>query len=153
MTENTWSLTYDDIVTGVKNYGRESLLSLENGFLGWRGSLVTNTYDDDFYPGLYAAGVFNQTSTPVAGRAVINEDLVNLPNVQLMTVSVAGKSLVINNETMTTLARRLDFKTGTLVDQYRILVDDNPAHFVDIETTKIVDPINWHCLALKLKDT
>lgn len=153
MTENTWSLTYDDIVTGVKNYGRESLLSLENGFLGWRGSLVTNTYDDDFYPGLYAAGVFNQTSTPVAGRAVINEDLVNLPNVQLMTVSVAGKSLVINNETMTTLARRLDFKTGTLVDQYRILVDDNPAHFVDIETTKIVDPINWHCLALKFKVT
>ncbi|MBZ6003627.1 glycoside hydrolase family 65 protein [Leuconostoc gelidum subsp. aenigmaticum] len=153
MAENTWSLTYDDIVDGVKNYGRESLLSLGNGFLGWRGALVTNTYDDDFYPGLYAAGVFNQTSTPVAGRDVINEDLVNLPNVQLMTVSIAGQPLVINNDTMTNLTRQLDFKTGELIDQYRVLVDDNPEHFVDIETIKIVDPVNWHCLALKFKVT
>jgi len=153
MAENTWSLTYDDIVDGVKNYGRESLLSLGNGFLGWRGALVTNTYDVDFYPGLYAAGVFNQTSTPVAGRAVINEDLVNLPNVQLMTVSIAGQPLVINNDTMTNLTRQLDFKTGELIDQYRVLVDDNPEHFVDIETIKIVDPVNWHCLALKFKVT
>ncbi|MEX0380070.1 glycosyl hydrolase family 65 protein [Leuconostoc sp. MS02] len=153
MTENTWSLTYDDIVDGVKNYGRESLLSLGNGFLGWRGSLVTNTYDDDFYPGLYAAGVFNQTSTPVAGRAVINEDLVNLPNVQLMTVSIAGKPLVINNDTITTLTRRLDFKTGELIDHYRVLVDDDPTHFVDIDVIKVVDPINWHDLGLQFKVT
>ncbi|WP_336206832.1 hypothetical protein, partial [Leuconostoc suionicum] len=56
MTNENWLLTYNDIVGGVKNYGRESLLTLGNGFLGWRGALVTNAYDDDFYPGLYGAG-------------------------------------------------------------------------------------------------
>ena len=40
MAENTWSLTYDDIVDGVKNYGRESLLSLGNGFLVGVGHLL-----------------------------------------------------------------------------------------------------------------
>ena len=88
MTNENWLLTYNDIVGGVKNYGRESLLTLGNGFLGWRGALVTNAYDDDFYPGLYGAGIFNQTSTPVAGRDVINEDLVNLPNVALIMVNL-----------------------------------------------------------------
>lgn len=153
MTDNNWSLTYDDVVNGVKNYGRESLLSLGNGFLGWRGSLVTSSYDDDFYPGLYAAGVFNQTSTPVAGRAVINEDLVNLPNVQLIRILVNGQPLAINHETIMSLKRQLHFKTGELVDQYRVLVDEHASHFVDIETIKVIDPVNWHRLAMQFKIT
>ena len=153
MTEQNWLLSYHDIVNGVKNYGRESLLSLGNGFLGWRGSLVTSTYGDDFYPGLYAAGVFNQTSTPVAGRSVVNEDLVNLPNVQLMRIEVDGKPLIINNETIISLNRYLNFNTGELVDQYRVVVNNEPAHYIDIETTKVIDPIAWHRLALEFKVT
>ena len=43
MVDQRWTLTYDTMATGVKNYGRESLLSLGNGFLGWRGALVTTT--------------------------------------------------------------------------------------------------------------
>ena len=57
MVDQRWTLTYDTMATGVKNYGRESLLSLGNGFLGWRGALVTNDFSDDSYPGLYATGV------------------------------------------------------------------------------------------------
>ena len=112
MTEKNWLLTYDDVVGGVKNYGRESLLSLGNGFLGWRCVLFTNLYDDDFYPWLFSAGVFNQTSKAVADRQVINEDLVNLPNVQLMKVTVNEQPLVVNPNTIKSLHRTLNFKTG-----------------------------------------
>lgn len=153
MTEKNWLLTYDDVVGGVKNYGRESLLSLGNGFLGWRGALVTNRYDDDFYPGLYSAGVFNQTSTAVADRQVINEDLVNLPNVQLMKVTVNEQPLVVNPNTIKSLHRTLNFKTGELRDAYRVQIDDDTTHFVDIESIKVIDPIQWHCLALEFKIT
>lgn len=132
MTNENWLLTYNDIVGGVKNYGRESLLTLGNGFLGWRGALVTNAYDDDFYPGLYGAGIFNQTSTPVAGRDVINEDLVNLPNIALIKVQIDGESLLINNSTIESLKRSLNFKTGELTDDYQVQV---------AETHNILSPL------------
>ena len=153
MTNENWLLTYNDIVGGVKNYGRESLLTLGNGFLGWRGALVTNAYDDDFYPGLYGAGIFNQTSTPVAGRDVINEDLVNLPNVALIKVQIDGKSLSINNSTIKSLKRSLNFKTGELTDDYQVQVADNSQHFVTIKTVKVINPVHWHQLGLRFQVT
>ena len=153
MTNENWLLTYNDIVGGVKNYGRESLLTLGNGFLGWRGALVTNAYDDDFYPGLYGAGIFNQTSTPVAGRDVINEDLVNLPNVALIKVQIDGESLLINNSTIESLKRSLNFKTGELTDDYQVQVAGNSQHFVTIKTVKVINPVHWHQLGLRFQIT
>ncbi|MGO1224679.1 MAG: glycosyl hydrolase family 65 protein, partial [Leuconostoc falkenbergense] len=153
MTNENWLLTYNDIVGGVKNYGRESLLTLGNGFLGWRGALVTNAYDDDFYPGLYGAGIFNQTSTPVAGRDVINEDLVNLPSVALIKVQIDGKSLLINNSTIKSLKRSLNFKTGELTDDYQVQVSGDSQHFVTIKTVKVINPVHWHQLGLRFQIT
>lgn len=150
MVDQRWTLTYDTMATGVKNYGRESLLSLGNGFLGWRGALVTNDFSDDSYPGLYAAGVFNQTTTPVAGRQVVNEDLVNLPNLQRINIIIDEQPLRVNAETVKQLKQTLDFKTGTLTDSFRVQVDDNVLHYVDITTVKVIDPVNWHCLGLTL---
>ena len=153
MTNENWLLTYNDIVDGVKNYGRESLLTLGNGFMGWRGALVTNAYDDDFYPGLYGAGIFNQTSTPVAGRDVINEDLVNLPNIALIKVQIDGESLLINNSTIKSLKRSLNFKTGELTDDYQVQVAGNSQHFVTIKTVKVINPVHWHQLGLRFQIT
>lgn len=151
MSENKWTLEYKDIVDGVKNYGRESLLTLGNGFIGWRGALITNSYNDDFYPGTYAAGVFNQTSTPVAGEDVLNEDMVNLPNIQLVEIYVDGKLITATKENTKKLNRILDFKTGLLVDTFQIEVEAGKT--LDLVSTKVVDPINWHRLGLELQIT
>jgi alpha,alpha-trehalase len=32
------------------------------------------------YPGTYVAGLYNRLRTPIAGRTLENEDLVNAPN-------------------------------------------------------------------------
>ena len=99
MNANNWQLSYDTVSHGVRAYGEESLLTLGNGYLGWRGAPIMTSYSDDHYPGLYVAGVFNQTSTPVAGRDVINEDMVNLPNPQLLKLTVDGESVVFDPTT------------------------------------------------------
>ena len=96
MNANNWQLSYDTVSHGVRAYGEESLLTLGNGYLGWRGAPIMTSYSDDHYPGLYVAGVFNQTSTPVAGRDVINEDMVNLPNPQLLKLVVDGEPVVFD---------------------------------------------------------
>ena len=76
MTEKDWIIQYDKKEVGKRSYGQESLMSLGNGYLGLRGAPLWSTCSDNHYPGLYVAGVFNRTSTEVAGHDVINEDMV-----------------------------------------------------------------------------
>jgi trehalose/maltose hydrolase-like predicted phosphorylase len=153
MTEETWQLNYEDIVGGKKNYGRESLLTLGNGFFGWRGSLVTNSYDENFYPGLYGAGIFNKTTTSVSGQNIINEDLVNLPNPSLIKITINGQILEITNDNIKKIKRNLNFETGELIDFYKVQVDDYSQRFIEIKTIRVVDPIYWNRLGLNLKIT
>lgn len=75
MTNENWLLTYNDIVGGVKNYGRESLLTLGNGFLGWRGALVTNAYDDDFIPGCTGLVFLTKHQRPLQGAMSLMKTL------------------------------------------------------------------------------
>ena len=46
--------------------------------------------DDVNYPGTYVAGLYNRATTPIAGREVENEDLVNVPNWLSLAFRVAG---------------------------------------------------------------
>jgi alpha,alpha-trehalase len=59
---------------------REALCTLGNGYMATRGALPECTADDVHYPGTYLAGVFNRLSSEVAGRTVVNESIVNVPN-------------------------------------------------------------------------
>ncbi|CAH1852050.1 glycosyl hydrolase family 65 protein [Convivina praedatoris] len=148
MNSKNWQLRYDDLQTGKKSYGQESLLSLGNGFLGWRGAPIWSTYSDNHYPGLYAAGIFNQTSTPVAGRDVINEDMVNLPNPQLLEVTVNGTALA--NLDLVKRSSKLNFKSGILEE---IFVFQHDQGLVTLTSAKFIDPINWHMLAINASVT
>lgn len=139
MANNDWQIEYKNIQpTAVESYGQESLLTLSNGYLGWRGAPIMSTYGENNYPGLYVAGVFNQTSTPVAGKDIINEDMVNLPNPQLFELEIDGKKLAFKPIVRDSI---LNMKEGTLVEKHIFqLVQGN----VQVTVTKAVDPIHYH---------
>ncbi len=74
-----WTLEYngfDPEFTAV----REALCTLGNGYICTRGALAFSKADGINYPGAYLAGGYNRLVTEVGGRAVSNEDLVNMPN-------------------------------------------------------------------------
>ena len=69
---------------------RESLCALGNGYFVTRGALPESEADDVSYPGSYVAGLYNRLRTPIAGRTVENEDLVNVPNWLPLRFRLAG---------------------------------------------------------------
>ncbi|MQW24068.1 MULTISPECIES: glycosyl hydrolase family 65 protein [unclassified Lactococcus] len=140
-----WAITYNNNATGKRSYGQESLMSLGNGYIGWRGAPIWSSYSENHYPGLYIAGVFNQTKTEISGRDVINEDLVNLPNPQLMKIYI-NNILVDFDKNTTKRESTIDFKNGVQIDNYSVQVDEGE---LTLKTTKYVDPIEFHKLGIK----
>ncbi|GAB2808119.1 glycosyl hydrolase family 65 protein [Streptomyces chlorus] len=77
MSEWTWEYEgYDPAAERL----RESLCTLGNGYFATRGAVPECRAGLVHYPATYAAGVYNRLQSTVAGRQVVNEDLVNLPN-------------------------------------------------------------------------
>lgn len=140
MTEADWNIKYETLATGKRSYGQESLMTLGNGYIGWRGAPVWAQFSDDHYPGLYVAGVFNKTTTEVAGHDVENEDMVNLPNPQLMRFYIDGV-LIKFDEAVKSRESVIDFKNGLQTDEYTLAL---PAGNLTLVTTKFVDPIHFH---------
>ena len=118
MTEKDWIIQYDKKEVGKRSYGQESLMSLGNGYLGLRGAPLWSTCSDNHYPGLYVAGVFNRTSTEVAGHDVINEDMVNWPNPQLIKVYIDGE--LVDFEAAVEKQATIDFKNALQIERYQV---------------------------------
>ena len=76
---NPWVLTFKDLDSSQIGL-REALCTLGNGYFATRGALEEARADATHYPGTYLAGGYNKLSTTIAGRSVVHEDLVNLPN-------------------------------------------------------------------------
>lgn len=76
---STWTLAYDSFEPSQEGL-REALTSTGNGYICTRGTAEWADSDDVHYPGIYMHGGYNRETTIMAGRPVINEDLVNLPN-------------------------------------------------------------------------
>ncbi len=74
-----WILAYDGFEPGNEGL-REALTSTGNGYFCTRGTAEWADTDDIHYPGTYAHGLYNRATTILAGRPIINEDQVNLPN-------------------------------------------------------------------------
>ena len=69
---------------------RETLCALGNGYFVTRGALPESKADDVSYPGSYVAGLYNRLQSPVAGRTIEYEDLVNVPNWLPLRFRLAG---------------------------------------------------------------
>ena len=76
---NDWSLVYDSF-DPQKQALREALCTLGNGCFATRGAAEEAQADEIHYPGTYLAGGYNRLESFIAGRSLVNEDLVNFPN-------------------------------------------------------------------------
>lgn len=150
MAEKAWRLMYNGLETEKRAYGQESLLTLGNGYVGWRGASVFQSFDEHNYPGLYVAGVFNQTRTEVANKDVVNEDMVNLPNPQLFKLTLDDQPVVINHDTITHREAGVDFQNGLFTEELTVAV---PQGQLTLRTVKAVDPKQYHMLGIQLAIT
>nr|WP_246157924.1 glycosyl hydrolase family 65 protein [Catellatospora sichuanensis] len=74
-----WVLCYDGYEPAREGL-RETLCATGNGYLCTRGAAPECPADGVHYPGSYLAGVYNRLLTPVGGRTLEHEHLVNIPN-------------------------------------------------------------------------
>ncbi|MQS98580.1 glycoside hydrolase family 65 protein [Companilactobacillus halodurans] len=140
---SAWHLDYYGLDHGKRQYGQESMQTIGNGYFGLRGTYLEAKADDDNYPGTYVAGVFNQLGTPINGRNIINEDLVNLPNAQYVTFKIDdGEYFKIDENLIKESLRSLDMKTGVLtITQLIELADGKKLKVIE---KKVADLNNFH---------
>ncbi|HET9172287.1 MAG TPA: glycosyl hydrolase family 65 protein [Actinospica sp.] len=74
-----WSLVYDSFDPERERL-RETLCTVGNGYFATRGSAPEAVAGAAHYPGTYVAGCYNALTDTVAGRDVVNESMVNLPD-------------------------------------------------------------------------
>jgi trehalose/maltose hydrolase-like predicted phosphorylase/beta-phosphoglucomutase-like phosphatase (HAD superfamily) len=152
---SVWTLVYDGFDPARQGL-REALCAVGNGYFVTRGALPEAQADEVNYPGTYVAGLYNRATTEIAGRTVVNEDLVNVPNWLPLAFRVAGapwfdmaSAEVLEHRLeldlrQGTLTRRLRFKDAegrrTGVVQRR-LVSMKDQHLAGLETTFTAE--NW----------
>ena len=73
-----WTLAYEGFDPGQESL-REALCALGNGRFATRGAAPESTADGTHYPGTYAAGLYNQLTSEVAGRQVEDESSSTCP--------------------------------------------------------------------------
>jgi trehalose/maltose hydrolase-like predicted phosphorylase/beta-phosphoglucomutase-like phosphatase (HAD superfamily) len=150
-----WTLAYDSFDPARQGL-REALCALGNGYFVTRGALPETGADDVNYPGTYVAGLYNRLVTEIAGRKVVNEDLVNVPNWLPLRFRVAGGPWFDVREAGVLEHRyELDMRHGTLNRELRWrdadgritavaqrrLVSMKDEHLAGLETTFTAE--NW----------
>ncbi|MGM0218894.1 hypothetical protein IGI43_002004 [Enterococcus sp. AZ126] len=135
----TWNLDYFGYTPGKEEYSVESLLTIGNGFMGLRGTVPEMTLSKDHYPATYIAGLYNEEESEVAGQIVENEDFVNTPDNQHISIQVEGTDewLSLEKSTLHYLHRNLDLKTGLFTSH--MIIEDNHQHQLKIIAKKVVN--------------
>ena len=94
---------------------RESLCALGNGYFVTRGAAPEASADEVHYPGTYVGGCYNRRITELQGRAVENEDLVNVPNWLPLTFRIEdGAWFHLSRVKVQRYRLELDMRSGTL---------------------------------------
>ena len=141
-----WKIIYDGFDPSTEKL-RESLCTLGNGYMGIRGAATESSASEVHYPGTYIAGLYNTLGTKVAGRNILNEDLVNCPNCLLLSFR-ANKKKWNESEEIQYLSYRqeLDLKKGILIKTRRI--QDEAGLISDISEKRIVHMEHPHLVVL-----
>jgi alpha,alpha-trehalose phosphorylase len=117
---------------------RESVFSLSNGHIGWRGTLDEG--DPCEVPGAYLNGLFEEHPMPYAEDGYAypehGESLINAPDGKVIRLMVADEPLDIRQGRLEHHEQHLDFRSGTLRRELRWT---SPAgDTVHIESTRLV---------------
>jgi len=152
---SVWTLAYDSFDPARQGL-REALCAVGNGYFVTRGALPEADADGINYPGTYVAGLYNRLVTEIAGRKVVNEDLVNVPNWLPLRFRIAGGAW-FDLQQADVLDHRfeLDMRHGTLMRRLkwqdaegrrtsvvqRRFVSMKDEHLAGLETTFTAE--NW----------
>ncbi|MFE1312530.1 glycoside hydrolase family 65 protein [Streptomyces sp. NPDC058755] len=150
MSDWTWEWTgYDPAAERL----RESLCTLGNGYFATRGAVPECRAGLTHYPGTYVAGCYNRLESALAGRQVINEDLVNLPNWLLLRFRLRraegawGPWLSPDAHALLDHRHTLDLRRATLTRAFRHRGDG--AGVLGVEQTRLVHMGDPHLGALR----
>jgi HAD superfamily hydrolase (TIGR01509 family) len=127
----------------------ETLYTLANGYLGTRGARPWAHDDGISYPGTYLAGVYNRLTSPVAGRTIEVESLVNAPN--WLPVSFrTGDGPWLGDDGFEVSSHRitLDLRGGILLR--RCTVTDPQGRRTAVVERRVVSMADPHLMALEL---
>lgn len=142
----TWSLEYDNFDPDQEGL-REALCTLGNGYFATRGAAEEAEAGEIHYPGTYLAGGYNRLATEIAGREIINEDLVNMPNWLCLSFRPDGGDwfnlLAVE---VVTYTQKLDLKDGVL--ERRLRFRDREGRETTLSTRRLVHMGNPHLAAL-----
>lgn len=131
-----WVLAYDGLDRDHEPL-REALCTLGNGFFATRGAAEEQHANGTNYPGTYIAGGYNQLTSEVAGRTVVNEDLVNFPNwLWLSFRPDDGEWLDLWKTPPLDYRQELDLREGILLRRFRFA--DAAGRVTAIESRRLV---------------
>lgn len=142
-----WVLAYDGLDAGHEGL-RESLCTLGNGVFATRGAAEEQHANGANYPGTYVGGGYDELTSEVAGRAVVNEDLVNFPNWLWLTFRPAdGDWLDLWTADVLAYRQELDLRRGVLLR--RIRLRDRTGRITALTSRRIVHMATPHLCALE----
>ncbi len=152
---NRWTLSYEGFDPDEEPL-REALCTLGNGYFATRGAAPEAAADGTHYPATYVAGLYNRLVTEIAGRDIVNEDLVNCPNWLHLRFRVQdGDWFTLRDARFEEYRQELDLRHGILtrlfvfedaagrrsrVAQRRFVHMGSP-HVAGLQTTFL--PENW----------
>jgi trehalose/maltose hydrolase-like predicted phosphorylase len=145
--DSPWTIVYERFEPAQEPL-RETLCTLGNGYFGTRGAVSESTASKIHYPGTYVAGVYNRLITNIAGKRIVNEDLVNCPNWVFLTFKIGdGGWFLPSTFRILAFQQKLDMRRGVLTRKIRFQNHKGQRTFV--ETSRIVSMDDPHCGALQ----
>ena len=143
-----WTLAYDGFDPARQGL-REALCTLGNGYFAARGAAEESRADAVHYPGTYLAGCYNRLETTVGGRAVVNEDLVNLPNWLCLGFRLEdGPWFDLSAVEILAYRQELDFRNGVLTRRVRFR--DPAGRVASVRSRRLVHMKQPHLAALEM---
>jgi trehalose/maltose hydrolase-like predicted phosphorylase len=143
----TWRVAYEGFDPGQER-SREALCTLGNGYFATRGAAPEAMAGDAHYPGTYVAGCYDRLSSLVAGRTVVNEDLVNAPNWLPLTFRAEGGDWFTPDcLPLLDYTQELDLRQGLL--GRRLRYRDNAGRVTAVEQERLVSMSDPHVAALQ----
>jgi trehalose/maltose hydrolase-like predicted phosphorylase len=150
-TLDPWVLSYDACDPNQEGL-REALCALGNGLFVTRGAAEEAKADGIHYPGTYVAGGYNQLESEVAGRTVVNEDLVNVPNWLPLTFRPEGGEW-LRPDAWEILSCRQELRLAEGILLRRIAVRHPDGRESTIESRRLVHMRTPHLAAIDYRIT
>ncbi|MGB0091584.1 MAG: glycosyl hydrolase family 65 protein [Solirubrobacteraceae bacterium] len=141
-----FTLAYDEFVPEQEGL-REALTSTGNGYFCTRGTAEWHDADEVHYPGTYVHGGYNRETTILGGRAILNEDLVNLPNWLVLKLRIEGEA-AIGLGTVELLSYHHEYDIRNAVVSREIRFRDRAGRETTLQSRRFVNMAHVHQAAI-----